>query len=338
MDKDNNILVSFLQAFGIILVVIGHAYYGDTKTSWTYAWIYSFHMPLFMFISGYLLQYSAERKMIALSAMPLYGSKGFIWKKVKRLLIPYLSISTVAFSLKPLFNRFAIRPAGVSFADYFRMLVYPWDNVIIFFWFLPTLFFVFMLVIYGVHFLKGMDKPVFHVCLFILCLLLHLFNPLQSIFILNLQGVTDYLIYFLLGYYGCRTHIVERLRYPIAGFVLTFLLSVCFVVEIPDFEGRELLTAINGILMSVFLGKIYTANNWMFFHHLFGASYAVYLFSWFPQVLSLQVFLRLTHAPYWVGGILATITGVYLPLFVYKWIIKHKQKGLGSMIAFLTGV
>ena len=37
MDKDNNVLVSFLQAFGIILVVIGHAYYGDTKASWTYA-------------------------------------------------------------------------------------------------------------------------------------------------------------------------------------------------------------------------------------------------------------------------------------------------------------
>ena len=338
MDKDNNILVSFLQVFGIILVVIGHAYYGDTKTSWTYAWIYSFHMPLFMFISGYLLQYSAERKMIALSAMPLYGSKGFIWKKVKRLLIPYFTISTIAFSLKPLFNRFAIRQVDISFADYFQMLVYPWDNVIIFFWFLPTLFLIFMLVIYGVHFLKEMDKPVFHVCLLIFCLLLHLFNPLQGIFILNLQGVTDYLIYFLLGYYGCRMHIVEQLRYPIGGFVLTCLLSVCFVVEIPDFKGKELLTAINGIFMSIFLGKIYTANNWKFFHHLFGASYAIYLFSWFPQVLSLQVFLRLTHAPYWAGGILATVTGVYLPFLIYKWIITHKQKGWGSAIAFLTGV
>lgn len=195
-----------------------------------------------------------------------------------------------------------------------------------------------MLVIYGVHFLKEMDKPVFHVCLLIFCLLLHLFNPLQGIFILNLQGVTDYLIYFLLGYYGCRMHIVEQLRYPIGGFVLTCLLSVCFVVEIPDFKGKELLTAINGIFMSIFLGKIYTANNWKFFHHLFGASYAIYLFSWFPQVLSLQVFLRLTHAPYWAGGILATVTGVYLPFLIYKWIITHKQKGWGSTIAFLTGV
>ena len=57
--NNNNILVSFLQAFGIILVVIGHSYYGNTEGLWTYAWIYSFHMPLFMFISGYLLQYGA---------------------------------------------------------------------------------------------------------------------------------------------------------------------------------------------------------------------------------------------------------------------------------------
>ena len=135
--NNNNILVSFLQAFGIILVVIGHSYYGNTEGLWTYAWIYSFHMPLFMFISGYLLQYGAENKSIALSSVPLYGSGGFIWKKVKRLLIPYITISTVAFSLKPLFNRFAIRPVEITFTDYLKMLVYPWDNVIIFFWFLP---------------------------------------------------------------------------------------------------------------------------------------------------------------------------------------------------------
>ena len=119
--------------------------------------------------------------------------------------------------------------------------------------------------------------------------------------------------------------------------MLTFLLSVCFVVEVPDFEGKDVVTAVNGILMSVFLGKIYTSNGWHFLHHLFGASYAIYLFSWFPQVLSLQVFLKLTHAPYWIGGILATVTGIYLPLFVYKLIIRYKQKRLGKVLAFLTG-
>ena len=335
--KSNNSLVSFLQAFGIILVVIGHAYYGDTKDSWTYAWIYSFHMPLFMFISGYLLQYGFENKSITLSSVPLYGSGGFIGKKVKRLLIPYITISTVAFSLKPLFNRFAIRPVEITFTDYLKMLVYPWDNVIIFFWFLPTLFLIFVIVIYGIRIFKEMDKPAYHVGLLIICILLHIFNPLKDISILNLQGVIEYLIYFLLGYYSCRTHLIERLRHPIGGFMLTFLLSVCLVVEVPDFEGKDILTAINGILMSVFLGKIYMSNGWHFLHHLFGASYAIYLFSWFPQVLSLQVFLKLTHAPYWTGGILATVAGIYLPLFVYKLIIRCKQKRLGKVLAFLIG-
>ena len=262
--KNNNSLVSFLQAFGIILVVIGHAYYGDTKDSWTYVWIYSFHMPLFMFISGYLLQYGVEKKSIALSSVPLYGSGGFIWKKVKRLLIPYITISTVAFSLKPLFNRFAIRPVEITFADYLKVLVYPWDNVIIFFWFLPTLFLVFVIVIYGIRIFKEMDKPAYHVGLFIICMLLHVFNPLKDVSILNLQGVIEYLIYFLLGYYSCRTHLIERLRHPIGGFMLTFLLSVCLVVEVPDFEGKDVVTAVNGIWMSVFLGKIYISNGWHF--------------------------------------------------------------------------
>ena len=89
--------------------------------------------------------------------------------------------------------------------------------------------------------------------------------------------------------------------------------------------------------LSLLLGQLYVQRQWHFLHHLFGASYAIYLFSWFPQVASQQIFLGLTHAPWQVGGILAFFTGVYIPLLIYKWIVRHKQGHVGRYVALLTG-
>ena len=51
-----NPYISFLQAFGILLVAVGHAFPTDGHDAGLYRWIYSFHMPLWIFLSGYLLR------------------------------------------------------------------------------------------------------------------------------------------------------------------------------------------------------------------------------------------------------------------------------------------
>ena len=55
--KKRNPLVDVLKGFAIILVVMGHAtqwFTGDDRTHPLYMTIYAFHMPLFMFLSGYV--------------------------------------------------------------------------------------------------------------------------------------------------------------------------------------------------------------------------------------------------------------------------------------------
>lgn len=335
--QNNNSLISFLQAFGILLVVVGHSHYGCPVKLPVITWIYSFHMPLFMFISGYLLRYGIEIKRLPLSDIPLYGEKGFIVKKVKRLLIPYVVISSIALVPKSLLGRFAARPIELSFMEYGKMLLYPWDNVIIYFWFLPTLFLIFLIVIYGARILGNRTYPALHLILFISLLLLHLFNPFKEIRLLNADGVASYLLYFSMGYYACREQIAQKMSGNILLlFAITFSLSI-YLISVPHFFGKDVLTAANGIAMSLYLGMIYQRYNWRFLHHLFGASYAIYLFSWFPQVLSQQVFLKLTGAPWQVGSCLAILSGVYIPLWIYKWIIRSKDNKLGKIIALLTG-
>lgn len=73
------VFLDIAKAICIILVVVGH-YMPDNSPMWYVMLnkvIYTFHMPLFMFVSGYV--YIATKKDIS------YGS--FLMKKVKRLML-----------------------------------------------------------------------------------------------------------------------------------------------------------------------------------------------------------------------------------------------------------
>ena len=85
--------VSFLFVFATLLVVIGHADITlDYKDLWIHKWVYSFHMPLFFLVSGFLFAYThPENKMKGMRFFP------FIWKKVKRLLLLFHPIGFMWF-------------------------------------------------------------------------------------------------------------------------------------------------------------------------------------------------------------------------------------------------
>ena len=59
-------IISFLQVFTIILVVIGHTFIGEiceTPLIYLHDWIYGFHMPMFMVLSGYLFSCHYEKNV-----------------------------------------------------------------------------------------------------------------------------------------------------------------------------------------------------------------------------------------------------------------------------------
>ena len=73
--------IDILKGIGIILVVVGHSNFSFAKATtamFIQKYIYSFHMPLFFFVSGYLFvkdKYS--------------NFKRFLRVKTKTLMIPY---------------------------------------------------------------------------------------------------------------------------------------------------------------------------------------------------------------------------------------------------------
>ena len=94
MNKKNRIkYVDILRAIAIILVIAGHIPYVDFNTDF-HKWVYSFHIPLFFFISGISLSFTNYSKT---------SFKQLLKKRFNRIYSPYLIWGSSAFILSPIF-------------------------------------------------------------------------------------------------------------------------------------------------------------------------------------------------------------------------------------------
>lgn len=85
--------VDAVKGLAIYLVILGHAIQYATSQDYNYAGnsifqiIYSFHMPLFMMMSGYLFAYSMNK----------YSIKGGMIAKVRGILVPCISWGIITY-------------------------------------------------------------------------------------------------------------------------------------------------------------------------------------------------------------------------------------------------
>ena len=124
--------IDILKAYGIILMIMGHQYYGEGFDHW----IHAFHMPVFFVVSGFLY----KKKEIKV--------REFFAARVHTLLVPYLFFS--ACHLFVVILKILLRGTveGESVGKYlYHILVYNHEGVPICgaIWFLTALFFVEMI-------------------------------------------------------------------------------------------------------------------------------------------------------------------------------------------------
>ena len=157
MEKERNLYLDVLKAVSVILVVFGHSIqYGSGMEylSWGYclynpvfSFIYSFHMPLFMLISGYLFYFSSKNKT----------AKELIVSKSKQILIPLFCWSFVS-----LFVHIIKILAGVS--SHKITLVWIFQTIFSGFWggpwFLWAIWWCSLLIIIGRKYFK--DSLIFY--------------------------------------------------------------------------------------------------------------------------------------------------------------------------------
>lgn len=73
------------RGVSVMLVALGHIY--KNRSNLVRIWLYSFHIPIFFIISGYLAKHSDYDK---------YSIKELIKKKFRTLIIPYVSFSVIS--------------------------------------------------------------------------------------------------------------------------------------------------------------------------------------------------------------------------------------------------
>jgi len=239
MEKTRLISIVISKAICIILVVVGH-YHPDNSPNLYSAlnsMIYSFHMPLFMFVSGYL--YWATRKPVAY--------KDFVWKKFQRLMIPYFFASIVIIAIKLLTERSLLVENPVTFSAFYQMFYLPVAGF--FLWFAFALFLIFLLVpLFNTHkrllFLLGISLILY-------------FIPVEFPEVFCLAQLKTHLLWFVLG---CTISEWVNVRQRISK--VHFLIAFCVFAGIfvaKSYIDNHLINNLLSALLAV-IGIVFIAN------------------------------------------------------------------------------
>lgn len=307
VKKINWILI--LQAWAILWVVIGHSPLEIPFTSdapfyavAAFRFAYSFHMPLFIFVSGYLFYMTRVGK-----PMPYLK---IISEKFQRLGIPFVVFTFAAMVLKSIFSADMSRPTTISVAEFLNAIVYPNDGPMREFWFIAVLMWCFL------------AKPLFTFLLknkfittagIIVLLLIHILVPSFANDILCFPRALRFALFFFCGMVCCKWKPKEPINRQWLVFAGSILLYAALFVTC---KGKlSVLTSFAGIFMSIILSLLLDKYIPQIFASFKNYTYQIYLMGIFFQIFTKVLYIK-GLVPYGGGYFLCVATGLYLPVLI----------------------
>ena len=318
-----------LASIGIALVVLGHSFpdlaaeaTGVGAARQLKAIIYVFHMPLFFYMSGYLLQnwIEARRSGLQRRSLDKLSTRDLVVRRFKRLIIPYVAISSCVFPIKAVLANHARNPVDFSLEGLLRCLAFPTENPIDFFWFLPTLFGITLIGIL----LSPLVKERFLVPLLALTAMMLILNrqfPSRSGTFLNYLGVLHSLVFFWVGL--LHRHFRMQVEPTLArlenlpSILLLFSAPVAVVWLSADWSLR-IAASFAGILGCLISARAYLAHDLAFLNLLEGQNFRIYLLSWFPQVACRILLFESGLLGFWPTSACMFISGLAVPILIGK--------------------
>ena len=324
-----------LQGWAMLWVVIGHSFLGVAGDGplWENALFklaYSFHMPLFMLVSGWLF-YLTRLKSYETTWGGHFSSKDDSHKwtnwtifkdKTLRLLLPGLVFSIVALVLKLAFPGEMSRQAGLSGQEIIHSYLYPNDNPMRELWFIATLFWFFLLtpmwkVLLSNKWLKWMSL--------VIIILLHFYHP--NVELLCIGRLVNYAVWFYLGLLISHEDYVDK--YMTKQPVLISLIGI--VVYVAGRYVEPFIATIGGIILSfgfaLLLDKCIPKTFFTFRNY----TYQIFLIGIFAQMF-VKIMYRHISMPYEAAYVLCILMGLYVPVLVSKLIEKINWKPLSLCV------
>ena len=222
-----------LKGFAIILVVIGHAvqyFYSpeDFDRNLLFRLVYSFHMPLFFVISGYVTLYSR------------HSSLTFIWlkKNVLQLLLPFFSWAVLSWIV---FHKYSV----------IDVIMQPDTGL----WFLWTLFFVRICFVFSQTLaLKLNVTPIIiHVVMYLILFILAYL--MKGLFASGMIG--RYYFFYTIGYYTA-VHKDQLFKVKNIGLSLLTYTSCFLLFSIYWYRTRDAIPELyDGIFQGFIVNDVY---------------------------------------------------------------------------------
>ncbi len=294
MTKDNRRYseINALYAIGIVLVLIGHSHSSDGSYSGTILqsiiiFIYTFHMPLFFSIAGFLFINSAS-----------FEQKGLLkWtgEKAIRLLVPYTFWSLLGLVPKYYVENKGFQ--GLTLEYILKSFFIPRLSVWGHFWFLPVLFFIYLIFgIWRFFYNKAKNSVVLFVLATIMSLAIY-FIP-ASTDVLGVNDICNVAIYFVLGMIACTILKDESIHRAIKWLLNNKIIPALYLISAVVFSALfakqahsiKIIGLIVGIVMilacvaATSYFKKMKCVRWISLHN-----FTIYIFSWLFQSVAMIV-------------------------------------------------
>lgn len=237
--KDRLDFLDICKGLGILLVILGHIYEPNSRVG---IWIYSFHMPLFLIVSGILLNYkNTVGKNI----------KSVIISRIQGLLVPYLIFEFIAIVIYLLVKE-TLTLTTLRYTVIDSLIVYYCRAGAT--WFLPCLFIAELLFIIMKKVIKN-DKLL--ICSSLIIYLIPFVFTTDNHYINLIYKSFDALGFIVFGYYGYER--INSTDMKVKNMVFILFISIVLsqingAVALNGMEfGNCLFYSIDAILGSMFI-------------------------------------------------------------------------------------
>lgn len=305
-DRRHYAQIDALRGIAIFLVILGHGIilypidlHQNEACLFLFNWISSVHMELFFVISGFCFSYQGDYK-------------AYLWKKGKRLLLPYFVFNLTDMILRSHFSALVNRPRGIG--ESLRKMIFNGGE----YWFLYTLFLIFLIYPF-IYKAVGSSSYKFGGLLVVL-LAARYYLPGISVF--TLDSVVRYLFYFSIGVMVKQTVGGRIFDIKIPAAVRTILIAALLLLWLTVLQSqlpyRSILSALVGI------ATMYLVVQFRAVVDIFGRfgkySLQLYLFNGFFLVASRTVIVSVlgVYDPF-----IIIVFNVFVDFFVSYVVIKY---------------
>lgn len=233
-----------MKGIAILLVVLGHSVPDQASTSGITSYplylmrtiIYSFHMPVFFFVSGYFMHIPLKK-----------GFQKFVNDKSIRFMVPYFTIGLLYFPFKLALSKFANQQINPQ--DIWKIFIgiNPDGEL----WFLYCLFFISILI--------GLLVKRVNLVLLIVSFIIGIFSEIINIFSIPMVSEILYFQFFyILGLYIKKYMLLDYMKsvgIALTSMVIFIVGNYALIYDINVFKILTLVTAVSGITITYYIAK-----------------------------------------------------------------------------------